>query len=105
MKILLCCAAGMSSSLLVSKMRKSAEELRIDCEIWAIPTDAVTQQIDQADVLLLGPHVRYLMMEFMELGEENNVPVGLIKAEDYGTFNGKKVLQQAFALQNNKKGG
>ncbi|MCD7034547.1 PTS sugar transporter subunit IIB [Metabacillus sp. GX 13764] len=99
MKILLCCAAGMSSSLLVAKMKKSAEELGMECEIWAIPTEAVSHQIHQADVLLLGPHVRYLMKDFMQLGEENHVPVGLIKAEDYGTFNGEKVLRQAMELR------
>ena len=30
-KILLCCSAGMSTSLLVTKMRKVAEEKRIRC--------------------------------------------------------------------------
>ena len=36
MNILLCCSAGMSTSLLVTKMQASAESQGIDCKIWAI---------------------------------------------------------------------
>ena len=35
-KVVLLCTLGMSTSLLVSKMRKAAKELGIDCSIVAI---------------------------------------------------------------------
>ncbi|RBN39660.1 PTS sugar transporter subunit IIB, partial [Priestia megaterium] len=34
MNILLCCAAGMSTSLLVTKMEKSAQEQSTEYKIW-----------------------------------------------------------------------
>lgn len=62
MNILLCCAAGMSTSLLVTKMEKSAQDQSTEYKIWAVPGDSVRNHIDQADVLLLGPQVRYLLL-------------------------------------------
>ncbi|MGX1982970.1 PTS system lichenan oligosaccharide-specific IIB component (Lac family) [Thermolongibacillus altinsuensis] len=78
MNILLCCAAGMSTSLLVTKMEKSAAEKGMKCKIWAVPGDAVRNHINDADVLLLGSQVRYMLPELKKLGEANHVPVGVI---------------------------
>lgn len=44
MNILLVCAAGMSTSLLVSKMEKSAQEQGKDYTIWAVSGDSVSRQ-------------------------------------------------------------
>ncbi len=69
MNILLVCAAGMSTSLLVSKMEKSAQEQGKDYTIWAVSGDSVQNHIDKADVLLLGPQVRYMLPQLKKLGE------------------------------------
>ena len=37
MKILLVCAAGMSTSLLVNKMKEEVKNRNLEAEIWAIP--------------------------------------------------------------------
>jgi cellobiose PTS system EIIB component len=102
MKIMLCCSAGMSTSLLVSRMKKSAQAQGIVCEIWAVPVDTVIKQIDKTDVLLVGPHVRYLFNKFKKLGNAKGIPVEIINTVDYGTFNGEKVLQFAQQLYLNK---
>ncbi|PLR77333.1 PTS sugar transporter subunit IIB [Bacillus sp. V3-13] len=98
MNILLCCAAGMSTSLLVTKMEKSAAEQGEDCKIWAVPGDAVKNHIDQADVLLVGPQVRYLLPAFKKLGDEKGIPVDVINTVHYGTCNGAEVLKFAKQL-------
>ncbi|WP_121609775.1 PTS sugar transporter subunit IIB [Mesobacillus foraminis] len=100
MNILLCCAAGMSTSLLVTKMEKAASEQGIECKIWAESADAVKNHIDQADVLLLGPQVRYLLPQMKKLGEEKNIPVDSINPVHYGMCNGPEVLKSALALVN-----
>ena len=54
-KILLVCNAGMSTSMLVQRMEKAAEADGIDAKIIALPiTDAATQ-LDEWDVIMLGP--------------------------------------------------
>ncbi|WP_100487009.1 PTS sugar transporter subunit IIB [Sporolactobacillus pectinivorans] len=98
MKIVLCCAAGMSTSLLVSKMETASKLQNKDNTIIAIPAEQVPSEIDSADVLLLGPQVRYLLAKFKKLGEEKNVPVDVIGSIEYGTMNGEKVLAQAERL-------
>ena len=36
MNILLCCSAGMSTSLLVEKMKKAAQNMDVKAKIWAV---------------------------------------------------------------------
>lgn len=98
MNILLCCAAGMSTSLLVTKMEKSAEEQGKECKIWAVSGDAVKNHINEADVLLLGPQVRYLLPQLKKLGEDKGVPVDVINPVHYGTCNGTEVVKFAEQL-------
>lgn len=98
MNILLCCSAGMSTSLLVQKMQKAAEEMGIEGKIWAVSVDDVPNHIGDADVLLLGPQVRYQLADFKELGKEKGIPVDMINPVDYGMVNGKKVMEFALKL-------
>ena len=57
--IMLCCASGMSTSLLVEKMKKAALEQGIEAEIWAVGANEVKANADKTDVILLGPQVKY----------------------------------------------
>ncbi|WP_066371407.1 PTS sugar transporter subunit IIB [Neobacillus fumarioli] len=103
MNILLCCAAGMSTSLLVAKMQKAAEEQGLECKIWAESADSVRNHIDQADCLLLGPQVRYLLPQMKKLGEERGIPVDAIHPVHYGMCNGPEVLKTAITLISDHK--
>jgi cellobiose PTS system EIIB component len=98
MKILLCCSAGMSTSLLVSKMETSAKNQGIECEIWAVGSTEVNNHLDKADVLLLGPQVRYLLSQLKKVGEKKGIPVDSINPTHYGLCNGEEVLKQAINL-------
>ncbi|MED3725191.1 PTS sugar transporter subunit IIB [Priestia filamentosa] len=100
MNILLCCAAGMSTSLLVTKMENHAKNEGKEYKIWAVSADAVKNHIDEADVLLLGPQVRYLLPQMKKLGEERSIPVAAINPVHYGTCNGAEVLKTAASLVN-----
>lgn len=99
MNILLCCSAGMSTSLLVQKMEQAAKEKGIVAKIWAVSADEVKSNIDQADVLLLGPQVRYKLAEMKKEGDARGIPVDVIGASDYGMLNGKNVLEFALRLK------
>lgn len=101
-RILLVCSAGMSTSLLVSKMRAAATEKGIECTIEATGEAEVKEYVDNIDVLLLGPQVRFLLSKLKKTLEGKNVPVEVINTVDYGTMNGKKVLEKALELIENK---
>ena len=101
--ILLCCAAGMSTSLLVRKMEDEAKIKGIEVKIWAIGETDIYNNIDLADVILLGPQVRYRLTEVKELCKPKNIPVELVNTVDYGLMNGKKVLEHALKLIGDSK--
>lgn len=95
--ILLCCNEGMSTSFLVNKMQKLAEENKLDVKIWAVAEPRVDSESDAADVVLLGPQLAFMEEKITErIGEK--VPVKAISAEDFGRVNAGAVLKQAFAL-------
>ncbi|CAH0308046.1 Lichenan-specific phosphotransferase enzyme IIB component [Peribacillus sp. Bi96] len=102
MNILLVCSAGMSTSLLVTKMEKAAEAKGIEAKIWAVSADQAGENIDNADVLLLGPQVRYLLNDVKKMAESKPVVVDVINQVHYGLMNGEAVLETALGLVNNQ---
>lgn len=101
-KIMLACSAGMSTSLLVTKMEDAAKESSIESQIWAIPESNIQNEIEKCDVLLLGPQVRYVLSKAQEIAKPHNIPVEVINMMHYGTVNGKAVLDRAIELNNTK---
>ena len=95
-KINLFCAAGMSTSLLVSKMRKAAEELGYECEINAYSVQEVTTYGPESDLVLLGPQVRYELNQVQEKLPNNKVEV--INMQDYGMANGMNVMKHVIEV-------
>lgn len=91
--IVLFCAAGMSTSLLVTKMQQAADSEGYEATIAAYPiAEAATHGAD-ADIILLGPQVRF---------ELDNVkaacPGKIVEPIDmmaYGMMDGAKVIAQA----------
>lgn len=97
MNILLICSAGMSTSMLVKKMEAVASEKGIEANIWAVGDALAKDNVGKADVILLGPQVRYLLAKTQELVNHEK-PVACIDMKYYGTMNGEKVLEEAMAL-------
>ncbi|CAH0539535.1 PTS sugar transporter subunit IIB [Vibrio marisflavi] len=99
-KILLCCAAGMSTSMLVKKMLDSATSRQLEVEINAVSVSEIEAHIGNYDVVLLGPQVKYEQARITELAEPLNKKVSVINMLDYGTMRGDKVLDSALELIN-----
>ncbi|MFI3116220.1 MAG: PTS sugar transporter subunit IIB [Clostridia bacterium] len=95
-KILLICSAGMSTSMLVTKMKVAAETIDTETEIWAVGYADQASNIQKADIILLGPQVRYLKDSIEDALDEPK-PVHVIDMAAYGAMDGKKVLD--FALE------
>ncbi|MFZ4451023.1 PTS sugar transporter subunit IIB [Salibacterium aidingense] len=98
MNIVLCCNAGMSTSILVNKMQESAKERELDIDIIAVPSNDVINYVEEADVLLLGPQVRYQLQQMKKLGEENGFKVDAINSVHYGMANGEEILNMAIKM-------
>lgn len=99
MKVIkLFCASGMSTSVLVGKMREAAQVKGIECEISAYPEAQIDQHLKSMDVALLGPQVAYTLPKVKEKCDPAGVPVEVIPMIDYGMMNGAKVLDLALSL-------
>lgn len=102
MKILLACSSGMSTSLLVNKMKEAAAEQNIEAEIWAVGQAEVEEEMKKADVLLFGPQMRFLKTKFASKAKEINLPLDVIPPVSYGRCDGKAVLKMAMDMINSK---
>lgn len=93
---LLVCATGMSTSLLVNRMKETAETKEIEFQIEAHPVGQIEKYGEAADDILLGPQVRYELKNVKKMFLDK--PVEIINMQDYGTMNGTKVLDTALKL-------
>lgn len=98
--IMLVCSAGMSTSLLVTKMQKAAEAEGLDADIFAVSASDADSHLASKDVdaLLLGPQVRFMKGQFEQKLEPMGIPLEVIDMKDYGMMNGENVLKQALNL-------
>lgn len=100
MKILLMCTAGMSTSLLVNKMIKYSKEIKEygEIEIEAKPIDELENHVDEYDLFLLGPQVKYKEKWAGPIIKEKGKKYAVIPPQVYGRIDGKKALQIALDL-------
>ena len=96
MRILLICAAGMSTSLMVTRMQAAAKERGLEATIWAVSADRAEQEASKADVILLGPQIKFLRGDIERVAK--GVPLEVIPMTDYGLMNGDKILTLAYDL-------
>lgn len=93
MNILLICSAGMSTSMMVKKMQEAAASKGLDAKIWAVGDAQAGENIPEADIVLLGPQVRFLLNKTQEMAGAK--PVMVMDMMNYGTMNGAKILDDA----------
>ena len=91
--IVLVCAAGMSTSLLVSKMQKAALAENYVCDSHAYGMAEVPDVMEGADVVLLGPQVRYALSKLQTAHPDKKIEA--IDMRLYGMVDGAGVLAQA----------
>ena len=97
-KILLLCSAGMSTSIVVKKMKEAAEKKGVETQIEAVGLEQFHDKLSEYDVFLLGPQVRFKKDELNKLAQEVGKTVEVINSMDYGMMKGEKILDFAINL-------
>ena len=99
--ILLICAGGMSTSILMKKLDKYASENHIDVNIKAtgLSSDSYVEEAKNFDVILMGPQVSY---RIDEVRKATQMPVEAIPPTDYALGNAKKIFAIAKKLEDEK---
>jgi len=96
--IVLCCAAGMSTSMLVQRMKDAAQKKGVEVSIKAVPVAEFKDNLSAADIILLGPQVKYELSKLQAEAEPLGKKVAVIDMMDYGMMKGDVVLEKALKL-------
>lgn len=91
--IVLLCAQGMSTGMLMNKMRDVAKKSGYECTINAYAVTQAKKAAETADCIFIGPQVRYELESVKE--QCPNLPVDVIDMVSYGRLDGTKVLAMA----------
>lgn len=93
MKVLLVCAAGMSTSMLMKKMEPYAKDNGIDLEIAARSFSELKNPADDGyDCILIGPQISY--QKDKVVAKAQGLPVDVIPMKDYGRQNCPAIFEQ-----------
>lgn len=94
-RILLVCSAGMSTSILVNKMLKAAEEQGIEVKIEAHANNALSQHAGNWDVCMVGPQIRFAIDSVQKALD---IPTEVIDMRVYGLADGAAALKRALEM-------
>lgn len=98
LRIVLLCGGGMSTSVLMKRMQSEADKKGLEAEISAFGEGHLPKVIPYADVILLGPQIRFSFKRISEECARNEIPCAMIPHADYGMMDGRKVLALAEKL-------
>lgn len=89
-KIVLVCNMGMSTSLMVNKMRAAAKAEGYEADINAYALQKAKSEIEAADIILVGPQIAFELPKLKtQFPGKEIMP---IEMQDYGRMDGAKVL-------------
>ena len=99
MRILLVCAGGFSTTMMMESMKKVVKESQKldekDFPMEAIGVDKLDRYIDQYDVILVGPQLSHKYDYIKGEAEKVNKPTVLLTSDIYGSMDGATVMKQA----------
>lgn len=89
-KILLVCSGGMSTSVLMNKMEKYANDSGISLKVDACGTGNYEDEAKDYDIILLGPQIAYRKAQ---IAGTVSIPVAPIAPQDYAFGNVENILR------------
>ena len=92
LNVVLLCQFGASTGMLPENIRKAADTRNIEMVINAYSIADAKNVVGNADVILLGPQLRYQKDVIVKLLDDKKTPIIVIEPLDYGMMNGENVL-------------
>lgn len=93
MKIYLFCNAGMSTSLVGSKLKKAYSDIgRNDVEVEAFDFSMLQDVVEEADVLIIGPQIAWAYDDVKK--DYPDKKVILLTMTEFGSMNGQVVMER-----------
>ena len=95
--IVLLCQFGASTGMLADRIKQAAEKAGKEVVVNAYSFSQVGEVIDGADIILLGPQIRFKKAAFEKEYADKQVPFVVIDTVDYGRLNGEGILNKVLA--------
>lgn len=99
MKIVLCCAGGFSTTMLMDSMKKTVKESAKlnsdDFSFVAVPVDILNSEVEDCDVLVIGPQIAHKLDYIKPIIDPYKIPYVIVDQETYGKMDGATVMKQA----------
>jgi len=92
LNVLLVCGSGASSGFMAANMRKAASKQGLDIDIKARSESEIENYIDEINVLMVGPHLAYILDEVEEYTHGEDVKVILMEPDYYSVLNGEMAI-------------
>ncbi|MGB7594378.1 MAG: PTS sugar transporter subunit IIB [Erysipelotrichaceae bacterium] len=93
LRLLIVCGSGASSGFMAANMRKAATARGLDISIVARGESEIENYIEDIDVLMVGPHLSYLLAEAEALIAGREVKMILMEKSYYSTLDGEKAVE------------
>jgi len=82
---------------MAANIRKAASARGIEAKVVARGEAEIENYVDEIDVLMVGPHLAYILDEVDEYIGDHPVKVILMKPEYYSTLDGNKAVDHLLA--------
>lgn len=73
-------------------MKRISDERNLDLDIKGVGYTCIINEVYGADMILLGPQVKYLLRKVVEIAEPLEIPVEIIDHLTYGMRNAEKII-------------
>ncbi|MDD7281245.1 PTS sugar transporter subunit IIB [Floccifex sp.] len=103
MRIILCCAGGLSTTMLMGSMqdvvKKSAKLNDADFSFKAIPVDLLSSEVENCDCLVIGPQIAHKLDYIKPIIDPYKIPYVIVNQETYGKMDGATVMKQVLVAR------
>ncbi|MCF1686257.1 PTS sugar transporter subunit IIB [Tetragenococcus halophilus] len=94
-KALVVCGSGASSGFMASAARKAAKKEGVGIEFKARSDSEIESYLSGMDLLLLAPHLKYMLSDVETEAQKQNVKIAIIPQKIYGTLDGAGLVKFA----------
>ena len=91
MNVILFCASGYSSRMLIGSLRKYCYENHIDLQFASNPISEFEEEINtDYDLILMAPQIQY---KYEDIAKRATIPIICIQAFDYAVGNAENIVK------------
>lgn len=92
MKILVVCGAGASSTFVAQRLRHAAQAAGLDCTAVAGTPQSLPIDLDDADLVLVGPHLAHALPQIARDAASRGADAMLLPSDIFGDLDGSRTL-------------